>query len=343
MELDLIWFDSMGAKSSCTMVRTADTTILIDPGAAIMQPSFPLPMEKKIHYLSEAERKIKEASLEADHIVISHYHYDHLKVGEGAEQLYKNKELWIKDPNQWINHSQWGRAREFLKWISKIEGEHLHYTSPKNKVFEDPLNNLPIAASKIPEYYQDRKEEAIEKWNKRFLKLQNDWTRKRWVETYPTIHFADSSGFDFGSTKVRFTPPLFHGIEYANTGWIICTIIEDKDTKFIHTSDIHGPMIEDYAQWIIDENPNILILDGPATYLLGYLLNATNLERSIKNAVSIIEECDLDLMIYDHHLLRDRHYRERTARVWETAEEMGINLMTAAEYNGTKPVVFGID
>jgi predicted metallo-beta-lactamase superfamily hydrolase len=33
----------------------------------------------------------------------------------------------------------------------------------------------------------------------------------------------------------------------------------------IYTSHLQGPGIEDYAQWIIKENPDILILDGPPT------------------------------------------------------------------------------
>jgi predicted metallo-beta-lactamase superfamily hydrolase len=33
----------------------------------------------------------------------------------------------------------------------------------------------------------------------------------------------------------------------------------------IYTSHLQGPGIEDSAQWIIKENPDILILDGPPT------------------------------------------------------------------------------
>ena len=40
-------------------------------------------------------------------------------------------------------------------------------------------------------------------------------------------------------------------------------------------------LIEDYAQWIIDENPDILILDGPPTCLFGYMVIRNNLQRAI--------------------------------------------------------------
>ena len=39
-----VWFDSLGAKSSCMLVKTPDVKILIDPGIAAMQPSFPAPV-----------------------------------------------------------------------------------------------------------------------------------------------------------------------------------------------------------------------------------------------------------------------------------------------------------
>jgi predicted metallo-beta-lactamase superfamily hydrolase len=37
----LIWFDSLGAKSSSVLIETPDLKLLIDPGASGMQPSYP--------------------------------------------------------------------------------------------------------------------------------------------------------------------------------------------------------------------------------------------------------------------------------------------------------------
>jgi len=47
LEVNPVWFDSMGAKSTCTKVVTRDTSLLIDPGAAAMQPSYPMSDEKR--------------------------------------------------------------------------------------------------------------------------------------------------------------------------------------------------------------------------------------------------------------------------------------------------------
>lgn len=275
-----------------------------------------------------------------EHIVISHYHFDHYMIDKDSCEIYSNSDMWIKDPNRWINHSQWERSRDFLQLMSQVNKTNLKYSPPGQKQYKDPVECLPIAFSMDFGNYQKRREELISNWRTRFWKMRKRWSSERWVEPVSsTMHFSDGSGFEVGATSVRFSRPLFHGIEYSATGWVIATIIEYGGKKLIHTSDLQGPTIEDHAQWIIDENPDILILDGPATYLFGYLLNRTNLDRSINNIIRIIRESAPDLIIYDHHLLRDPLYRERTAKVWDTADDMHVRIMTAAEYNGLVPVV----
>ncbi|RKX44326.1 MAG: MBL fold metallo-hydrolase, partial [Thermotogae bacterium] len=64
-----VWFDSLGAKSACVLVKTPDISVIIDPGIAIMQPSFPASEEEKIKWLVDGERIIKKASKKADAIV----------------------------------------------------------------------------------------------------------------------------------------------------------------------------------------------------------------------------------------------------------------------------------
>lgn len=57
-------------------------------------------------------------------------------------------------------------------------------------------------------------------------------------------------------------------------------MIEHGGQKLIHSSDLNGPIIEDYPEWIIRENPDLLVLDGPMTYMRGYLLTETTLGAS---------------------------------------------------------------
>jgi len=339
IEWEPIWFDSLGAKSSCTLVRTPDLAVLIDPGCAVMQPSYPLPEEEKLSLLEEAFGAIARAAAEADRIAITHYHYDHFLT---IPEIYGEKPIWLKDPNRWINRSQWARAREFLAAVAEVRGGVLLTREPRNDptLDEDPLEQLELARAKDFGDYQRRRAELLARGRERFLKLKRFWLKGPWVGEEGLrelgIEFADGRLFKVGGTTVRFTAPLFHGIEYSGTGWVIAVVVEHGGEKLLYSADLEGPTIEDYAEWIISERPNYLILDGPSTYLLGYMLNRTNLNRAIENARRIARECGrkLEVMVFDHHLLRDRRYRERTAAVWAASAK----VVTAAELLGREPL-----
>lgn len=334
-DFEPVWFDSMGAKSTCCFLKTPDTSICIDPGVAVMQPSYPLPDLLKKWYKFKAERRIKKACERAEIIAISHYHYDHHTLDS---DLYRGKELWIKNPNKWINNSQWERSRKFLKLLAGAKGKELKEIKPKKKEFKDPYDSLEIAKNKDFGDYQERREELLEKWRKRFEKLADRWSSEKWIEEPEFVNYADGKEIEKGDTKIKFRRPFFHGIEYAKTGWVLPTVVEYKGKKFLHSSDLQGPTIEDHAEWIIEEDPDVLFVDGPATYLYGYLLNKTNLKRSVNNAARILKELNPELMVYDHHLLRERKYKERTEKLWELKEK-GFNIKTAAELKGEKPLI----
>ena len=339
----LLWFDSMGAKSSSVLIETPDIKILIDPGAAEMQPSYPLSSEEKEKLREKALAVIKEASQEADVIFISHYHYDHYTLPFEAPEIYEGKKLWIKDPNIWINQSQWKRARLFLSQICEtFGGRTIGQVSqpPKEIAIKDPLEDVPLAMGKDFGDYGVRRDELLAKGRAWFEKLVTLWRSEPWVCPFALgeeeILFADNKEFKVGSTTIRFPPPLFHGVELDRLGWVISMVMECQGTKILYTSDLQGPIIEDYADWIIKENPDLLILDGPATYLLGFMFSQTNFRRVIVNLSSILQSITTQIIIYDHHLPRDVHFKERMAEVYNIAEREGKNLITAAEWLGVK-------
>jgi len=125
-------------------------------------------------------------------------------------------------------------------------------------------------------------------------------------------------------------------------GWVISVVVEHGGAKLIYSSDLQGPIIEDYAAWLEREDPDLLVLDGPPTYLLGYMLNKTNLSRAVENICLIVRETRADPIILDHHLLRDTRYRERLAPAYEAASEAGKRLLTAAEWLGREPVALSV-
>lgn len=347
----LIWFDSMGAKSSSVLVETPDVSILIDPGAAVMQPSFPLPSLVKAHYCMRAFRAIAKAGKRADIIVISHYHYDHhtllTRHGINAKTLYKGKTIWAKDPNQYINYSQWDRARRFYDQFCRAFG-HTELAdlvvNPRQVKYPDPMDTIPEARGKDYGDYHERKQELLEKGRKWFGKLSTkQWAGKPWVPELTfgdvKVKFADGREMVVGKTKVKFSPPFFHGIEFDRVGWVFTIGVKHEGKKFLYSSDIQGPMIEDYATYIVGENPDLLIMDGPPTYMFGYMLNRINLNRSIDNLCNILRRIKAKVVVYDHHLPRDRLFKQRVSKVYQVGREEGKQVLTAAEYLGDEPMV----
>ena len=344
LNFEPIWFDSLGAKSSCTLVKTPDISVLIDPGVAVMQPSFPASWAKKIYWETQGRIAIKRASRKADVVVISHYHYDHFT--DFDRGLYGGKLLLTKNPNEYINDSQRGRAEHFFDNLCRAFGgvgleEVLRERKPKT--YGDPLEDIPRARDKDFGDYNRRRRELFKKGRKWFQNRVKNWNSAKLIPELKfkniEVRFPDGKEFKFGRTKLRFTPALFHGIEFSRVGWVFATVIEYGKEKLIHSSDLDGPIIEDYADWIIRENPNVLIIDGPITYMLGYLTSKITLNRTIANALRILKESDVKLVIYDHHLPREPKFKERTHEVWETGKQLNKKVLTAAEYVGKTPKV----
>lgn len=342
IQFEPIWFDSLGAKSACCLVKTPDVSVLIDPGAAVMQPGFPASDQQKWEWLIQAEEAILKASQQADIIVISHYHYDHFT--DFDPRLYEGKTLFSKNPNKYINDSQRKRAENFYDNLYQHFGNiPLKEVLKKNKPQEypDTMDKLPLALGKDFGDYNRRKAELLEKGRKWFQGRVKRWKGNSLIPVLKFddvgVKFADGKEITFGGTKIKFSEPLFHGIEYSRVGWIFATVIEVEGEKFLHSSDVDGPVIEDYAGFIIRENPNILVLDGPMTYMFGYLVNRINLDRAVENAHVIVSQIGASLIIYDHHLPREAKFKERTQKVWDESPK----VMTAAEYLGKTPKVWG--
>jgi len=336
-----IWSDSLGAKSFCTMVRTSDVTVLIDPGVAVMQPSFPATPIQKQRWRDSALREIKAAAQIADIVIITHYHYDHFIPDPS---LYKGKLLLAKNPNRYINRSQRQRAEGFFDRLCCSHGMKLEdlLVEPAPKECPDPMVDLPLAREKDFGDYTARRTELLAEGKKRFYRLAELWLSLPQIPEFALdrstkVEFPEGRQIKIGKTVLRFTAPIFHGIEFSRVGWVFALTIEIEGEKLLYTSDVGGPIIEDYAQWIIDEEPDIILLDGPMTYMLGYTLNRINLDRAIANGVRIVKKSGAKLIIYDHHLLRDVRYHKRTEEVWAAAR--GQKVLTVAEYLGKTPVV----
>ncbi|MDZ7374085.1 MAG: MBL fold metallo-hydrolase [candidate division KSB1 bacterium] len=339
----LLWADSLGAKTMSVFVQTPDVRVLIDPGASAMQPSFPLEEPVRDQFKLAALETIAAWAKKADVVVITHYHHDHYaSVAEGLE-IYRDKQLLVKDPNRWINRSQWHRARTFFQELGQELGGRLSVQKPLAVDVPPAEKMFPEALGKDFGSYAERRRQVLRKGERRLAELRKLWQSEEWLApgrlAHVQVEFADGRTFAYGGTQLRFTHPLFHGVEYATVGWVLAVVVECGGHKLLFSSDLQGPTIEDYASWILRERPDVLILDGPPTYLFGQLVNRVNLERAIANAVRLAENLPDTTILYDHHLPRDPDFRQRMGPLFQHSfPRRRAPLETLAEWCGLRPL-----
>lgn len=166
------------------------------------------------------------------------------------------------------------------------------------------------------------------------------WRAEKLLESLEAdVEVADGEVFTYGSTEIRFSKPHWHGVEGSKLGYVIMVSIEDGERCLLHTSDIDGPVLREVADEIIEVDSDILIIDGPPTYLLGFIFAYYNLARSIVNLCYIIEESRAETIVLDHHLVRDYRFPELLHLVYQKARELDRRVCTAAELMGLRPRV----
>ncbi|AGJ63414.1 MBL fold metallo-hydrolase [Saccharolobus islandicus] len=128
MKITPIAFESLGVRSQATLIETKDLRVLVDPAISLAPRRYNLPPhQREVDRLTELAKVLVDVAKDVDVIIVSHYHYDHHDPGYVIPtDIYKNKLVFIKDPQNMINNSQkYRRAPRFLRSIkdkpSKIE------------------------------------------------------------------------------------------------------------------------------------------------------------------------------------------------------------------------------
>jgi len=344
----LLFFDSLGAKCSSVLIKTPDISILVDPGAAGLQPGFPLSSEEKASLREKAYERILRYGVSSDVVVITHYHYDHHVHPSRLEEmakLFKGKTLLVKDPNQWINRSQRKRAFVFLSKLHQMLGGHEPFDSmlksPRFTMRNDPFENHPKTTA-LWQKAEGKKMMVYQAKKRWFNKIVESWRQNKWIGNFKTgdteVILADGKEFTFGNTKICFSRPMFHGQFLDNIGWVLGFTVEHGNDKFLFTSDLQGPIIEEYADWIICSEPDLIIADGPPLYTYGFMIGKEDVDHVVNNMQTIIHEAEPSEIIWDHHMCRGL-FRSKLKRVYSYAKEMGVKICTAAEHIGRKPLI----
>ena len=217
-------------------------------------------------------------------------------------------------------------ARVIISYAEKSDiliVSHYHYDHhfPEQDFYEGKILLIKDPKNKI-NYSQKQR-------GKEFLGLLGNKPRR--------IEFADGKEFQFGETRLKFSPPFFHGKEYSKLGYVLITSVSYQGEKLLHASDIQGPQTKTTTDWIISENPDVLILSGYPTLLMGWRFSKFGLMESNQNLIKILSQTKVNTVILDHHLVRDLHYLNKIEEVLKTAEKLKKKVITAAEFLGKKP------
>ncbi|MEM2897325.1 MAG: hypothetical protein QXG01_07150 [Candidatus Bathyarchaeia archaeon] len=145
------------------------------------------------------------------------------------------------------------------------------------------------------------------------------------------IEYCDGNKFMFGNTLLEFSKPVYHGTN-PRLGYVVEILIDDGVEHFVYTSDVEGASIQDQVEFVLCSKPNVLYVDGPMSYMLGYRYSKKSLEGSVKNLIKTIGTHPLKTLILDHHLLRDLKWKEKLSDVINEAKDKKVEVKTAADY-----------
>jgi len=149
-----------------------------------------------------------------------------------------------------------------------------------------------------------------------------------------TLAVADGKTFEHGGTTIRFSKAVPHGID-TQLGCVVMTSVREGDRCTVHTGDVTGPPLLEHLSFLLQEEPDVLICDGPLAYMIQEYGEA-NVRRSEANLVRVIESTRLKTLVLEHHLLRAKDWRAVMPKVIAAAESAGVRVCNAAEFLGKK-------
>lgn len=145
------------------------------------------------------------------------------------------------------------------------------------------------------------------------------------------LEWADGREFEVGE-RVLVSPSVWHGDVGSRVGRVVMVHVEKGG--FLFGSDAQGLADPEALKWVLERNPEFMILDGYPTLFVGWRMSQRAFEASKENLKRAVGETDAETILLDHHLLRDLRYREKMEDVFSLAERKGKRLLSAAEFLG---------
>ncbi|MGC8555496.1 MAG: MBL fold metallo-hydrolase [Conexivisphaera sp.] len=147
------------------------------------------------------------------------------------------------------------------------------------------------------------------------------------------VHYADGGSFDLGGPRLEFSRAVWHGERGTPVGKVIMVRISCSGESVLFASDVQGPVDPD-AVGALEAwgGARLLEISGPPTYFAGLKVPTDAVEAGLAGLMRLIESGVAEVVIVDHHLLRDARYREAISAHEAEASRRGIRLVTAAEF-----------
>ncbi len=142
--------------------------------------------------------------------------------------------------------------------------------------------------------------------------------------------YADGKTYRYKGTTIRFSEPVFHGPDESFLGWILMTTIQVGEEKFMFAPDVQGPISTRTLDLIEREDPDLLLIGGPPSYLSQSRLNERELRIGFENLANLARA--VPHIIVEHHLLRDEKWREQARNIFAAARDLRHKVVTAAEF-----------
>ncbi|MEM2081792.1 MAG: hypothetical protein QW744_05950 [Candidatus Bathyarchaeia archaeon] len=217
--------------------------------------------------------------------------------------------------------------------VITISHYHFDHHTPS---YEDWLVNWTEANETARQIYQSKKvlmKNPKEKINA--SQRQRAWLFQKTGGKYAaTLETADARVFHFGQTTLLFSEAVPHGPDNSMLGWVIMTLIEYADERFMFAPDVQGPMSTRTLELIKFAKPQVILVGGPPFYLSSFKVDEAQLQLGLKNLESIVEQ--VPVTILEHHALRDEQWLQKTKQVYDVALRVGHSVLTAAEFVGVK-------
>lgn len=191
-----------------------------------------------------------------------------------------------------------------------------------------------------PELYHGKKlvVKSIERdinWSQRFRGYM--FLKKSGLLDKAKVIEGDGSTISIERLTLEVSRPVWHGEPGSRVGKVLMVRLLCEDYNVVFTSDVQGPAdpeAMDILRGWSKPRPNLLILGGPPTYSSGVLVSEEAVVRGLEGLERVIIDVRPEILVVDHHLLRDINYAKYIERHVKLARELGVKLVTAAEYEG---------